>query len=509
MNSPTDQFGERLTETTLFVLTVLAFGLLLHLLPPPVVDICLLIGVLGFLYHVFLTYYEDRATGLPWPVSEVPVWCVFALPLGGTISAYVFAMNRSIIQTVVFSALLVVFFYFWFILPAAWFQKTHGGPANEDREPPDSTLSVLVPAYNEEGYVGRCVESLLDSRYPGPTEIIVIDDGSTDGTYDEAIAHATGDVTVIQQPNEGKYSALNTGLERSTGDVIVTVDADSVVDEDALVQIVRDLEADPNIGAVAGAVKLLRVQSRIEKLQALEYALGINTFRRAFAALGFVNVVPGCLGCFRRAALEEVGGYDGDTMTEDFDVTIKLLKAGWNVEASDSLAFTEAPRTWTGLYSQRLRWSRGNIETLVKHNDLLRSREVNNFTGLLFPYQIVSLVAMPFATVVILWTIGSRLAAGNIAYVVAILVTFTLLQLIASLFALALDENDLWLSLYAPVVVVVYKHFIDAVTLKSLFDIVRRSDRAWSQTRHRETGVSGDPSAVQKTESPTVETDND
>ncbi|WP_323677957.1 glycosyltransferase family 2 protein, partial [Halorubellus sp. PRR65] len=86
--------------------------------------------------------------------------------------------------------------------------------------------------------------------------------------------------------------------------------------------------ADPNIGAVAGAVKLLRVQSRIEKLQALEYALGINTFRRAFAALGFVNVVPGCLGCFRRAALEEVDGYDGDTMTEDFDVTIKLLKAG-------------------------------------------------------------------------------------------------------------------------------------------------------------------------------------
>mgnify|MGYP006283564381 FL=1 len=501
--------NEQRREIYVFALSVLVFGLLLYLLPAPLVEICLLIGILGFAYHIFLTYFEDYTTNLK--MSVIPIWVPFFVLSLSLSFMYMMKYNYSIPQIVVFSALLVVFFYFWFIIPAAWYQK-HINKSSSGKRSPSSTLSILVPAYNEEEYIGRCLDSLKDSQYPIPKEIIVIDDGSEDNTYDVAQNHATNNVKIIQQSNGGKHSALNAGLEQATGDVIVTVDADSVITETALVQIVADLEADANIGAVAGTVKLLRVQSHVEKLQALEYALGINTFRRAFAVLGFVNVVPGCLGCYRRTALESVGGFDGDTMTEDFDVTIKLLKSGWNVQASDALVYTDAPRTWRTLYRQRIRWNWGNIETLTKHRDLLWDKRVNNLTGILIPYQIISLFVMPFATIVILWTIISQLAMGNILYVATMLSIFTLLQMIASLFALVLDENDVLLCIYAPLVVVVYKHIIDAIIIKSLLDILLQKDLKWTQSRDHSPDNSKTPDSTRnKTNTSTIdmEAEND
>ena len=108
---------------------------------------------------------------------------------------------------------------------------------------------------------------------------------------------------------------------------------------------------------------------------------------------------------------------------------------------------------------------------------------MTNFTGFVFPYQFVSLLAMPVATVVILWTIIVEVAAGNVAYIGTMVALFSLLQLIATLFALIVDENDLWLCLYVPLVVVVYKHFIAGVTLKSLFDVLQQTDLQWMSPR--------------------------
>jgi len=344
---------ERIVETTVYLLAILGFGFCLYLLPPTVVELCVTIGLIGFMYQIALSMCEYRDEDLPWPLTRIPSWCFFALPVSVLVSQYLVMTNATLSQTVVLGALLAVSLYFWFILPAAWYQKLSS--SSDKREQPSSSLSILVPAYNEAGYIGRCLDSLTNARYPDAKEIIVIDDGSEDTTYDEARAHATSDVVVLQQSNGGKHSALNTGLERATGEVIVTVDADSIIAENALEQIVAELEANPAVGAIAGTVKLQHTETLVEKLQVLEYAIGINTFRRAFAAVGFVNVVPGCLGCFRRAAIDDVGGYDGDTLTEDFDLTIKLLKSGWTVSASEALVYTAAPRTWTSLYKQRIR----------------------------------------------------------------------------------------------------------------------------------------------------------
>ena len=473
------------------LVSFLGFGVLLSVLPATVVDVCLGVGVVGLLYHALLTAFERGRASRPWPLSWLPDWSLFALPAGGFVGVYVVSDGVTIVRLAVFGALLVVFFYFWFVLPAAWYHKVRYEDRDGEPDSPESSLSVLVPAYNEEACLGRCLDALTAARYPGEREVIVVDDGSTDATYEQALAHATDEVTVLRKSNGGKDSALNHALERATGDAIVTVDADSVVEPDALARIVSDLEESPEVGAVGGTVKLLHTDSLVEKLQALEYAVGINTFRRAFAVLGNVNVVPGCLGCFRREAIEEVGGYDDDTLTEDFDITIKLLRAGWLVRASEALSYTEAPATWRGLYRQRIRWSRGNIETLRKHSTVLRGHDGSNFSGIVFPYQVVSIVALPCATVLILGTIGVELLRGNVTYVVAALVLFTLLQVLASLFALVLDRSDLRLLLYAPVSVVWYKCFVDAITLKSLVDVARHTEQRWTRASRRPTAEDG------------------
>ena len=465
----------------------LGFGVLLYSLPSSVVTVCLGVGTVGLLYHALLTEFERGRLPRPRPLSWLPDWSLFALPAGGIVGFYLLSNEVSPLRTGLFGALLVVLFYFWFVLPAAWYHKLRYDDRNGEPDPSDSSLSVLVPAYNEERCLGRCLDSLTAASYPGGKEILVVDDGSTDGTHETALAHATEEVTVLRKPNGGKDSALNYGLEWATGDAVVTVDADSVVAEDALVRIVTDLEADPEVGAVGGTVRLLHTDSVVEKLQALEYAVGINTFRRAFATLGNVNVVPGCLGCFRREALEEVGGYDGDTLTEDYDLTIKLLKAGWRVRASEALSYTEPPATWGDLYRQRVRWSRGNIETLCKHASVLRGRSGSTFSGIVFPYQVVSLVVLPVMTAVVLGTIGAELLEGRVAFVATTLALFALLQTLATVFALVLDENDPWLLLYAPLSIVWYRYFINGITLKSLVDVSWRTDRQWTRVSRRST----------------------
>lgn len=482
------RIGSYAGETAVFILTIIGIALLLYLLPPQVSRLCLFVGIVGFCYHTLLTVSETRDAELPWPISVVPDWGLFVAPVAVALSIYVGTTRVTLTQLVVLGALFTVFFYFWFVLPAAWYHSIR--TSKSGRPPsPESSLSVIVPAYNESGYIGPCIDSLVDADYPGPMEIVVVDDGSTDSTYEEARAHATEEVTVLQQSNTGKHAALNTGLDYATGDAVMTVDADSLIAEDAPARIVADLESDPDVGAVAGTVKLVRTETLVEKLQALEYAVGINTFRRAFAALEFVNIVPGCLGCFRRDALEAVGRFSNDTLTEDFDVTLEILKAGWKVRASEALVYTRAPSTWRALYHQRIRWMHGNIETLRKHADVLRNETVNNFTGIVFPYQVVSLAVLPFVTAAILWTIFAELAAGHFAYIAVMLLLFTGLQFLATLFALVSDGTDLRLLVYVPVIMIVYKLFIDTITIKVLVDMLRRIDQTWGHDRPDITGM--------------------
>ncbi|HSU15307.1 glycosyltransferase [Longimicrobium sp.] len=278
-------------------------------------------------------------------------WFTMANLLG---TAFVLAIILGIGRGMVLTALAVA---------ARVRERRRGAPA--EFAPP---VSVLIAAFNEETVIARTVASVLASRYPG-FEVIVVDDGSMDGTADEVERAFGGDprVRLFRQPNGGKAAALNRAMHESRGEIAVCFDADTEVEPDALRLLARRF-ADPRVGAVAGNVKVGNRVNLLTRWQSIEYVTSQNLDRRAYALLNAVTVVPGAAGAWRRAAVDAVGGYRGDTLAEDMDLTFRLRRAGWRIENEPAaIAWTEAPERMRSLFRQRFRWSFGTLQVLWKH----------------------------------------------------------------------------------------------------------------------------------------------
>ena len=231
------------------------------------------------------------------------------------------------------------------------------------------------------------------ARGPG-VEVIVVDDGSRDATAEIA---GSFPVRVIRQPRGGKAAALNTGIAAAAGDVIVVLDADTVLDADFLDHMAPHF-ADPAVGAVAGNIKVGNRRSLLARLQALEYIVSLDIDRRTQDVLGVVAVVPGAAGAFRRTALADVGGYPDETLVEDADLTIALLRGQWRIHYEPkAVAWTEAPETVRDALRQRRRWAYGNVQVLAKHAGLML-RPSEGRVGLLgLPWMLLSQVLLPVA----------------------------------------------------------------------------------------------------------------
>jgi poly-beta-1,6 N-acetyl-D-glucosamine synthase len=231
-------------------------------------------------------------------------------------------------------------------------------------------ISIIVPAYNEEKTITSTIQSLQKLDYPN-YEIIVVDDGSTDQTYQKAIQTQNSQTKIIHQQNKGKPNALNTGITQSSGDIILTVDADTTLHKDALTKIANHFTSNPKIGAIAGNVKIKREHSIINTLQSAEYATGINLVRKAQSVLGCVLVVPGPIAAIKKEAIQKTGGFSEETFAEDFDITLAILKAGYRIEyEEESIAYTDAPKNIEDLIKQRRRWYRGMIQVLDKYKNM-------------------------------------------------------------------------------------------------------------------------------------------
>jgi biofilm PGA synthesis N-glycosyltransferase PgaC len=287
-------------------------------------------------------------------------------------------------------------------------------------------------------------------------------------------------VQVLQKPNGGKYSALNHGLAHASGEIIVTVDADSLLETDVLKQVAATFQQDETVGAVAGNLSVINRGSFITEIQELEYLIGIQLFRRAYDVTRTVAVIPGAFGAYRRDVLDRVGQFDGDTLTEDRDATIKILKTKCGTRAIDGLCQTEAPETWKGLYRQRLRWYRGTVQTLLKHRDVLRTPSLGFLYSLVFPMEIFAILLVPIAGVVILGTIIVELLSGSVIEVIMFFSVFTLLQLFVTGLGVQTSGNDMRLIFYAPFFVIGYRQFLDFVMLKSVFDVFLKRDTKWT-----------------------------
>ncbi|WP_281194823.1 glycosyltransferase [Halorubrum sp. F4] len=455
----------------LLLIAVAVLGLAL-LLPPELLVLVVAVGAMALVYFSGAVYLLGRPEWLPKRFDRVPLVLGIGFPLVvvGVVGYHYRALLTSV--AVVFGlGLLFVFLYYWLVVPLALFQKIrHQSVAPEPAVWP--AVTVLVPAYNEERYVGRCLRSIRDSTYHGPLSIVVVDDGSTDGTYAEALSEAGAATRVIRTANGGKHAALNAALEHTETDLVVAVDADSTIHPDAIAELVRDFERHDDVGAIAGNVKVDNRGSLVADLQALEYVVGINTFRRAFDLFGAVTVVPGSLGAFRRDVLAEVRGYSPDTVTEDFDLTIEILKRGYAIHASEAVVYTEAPDTWRDLYAQRRRWFQGNLQTVIKHREVFSDARFGILHRVAFPYVFLSMSALPLLGVLVLALIVSSLFVGGSGLLFQLAGFFVLLQVLLSALAILIEGEDLRLAVLAPFSLFGYKQFQDVVLLRSLYALL-------------------------------------
>lgn len=274
-------------------------------------------------------------------------------------------------------------------------------------------VSVIVPAYNESKVIARTVRTLLSQDYGGPIEIIVVDDGSADNTYQIVRTAFAGDraVSVYRKENGGKASALNLGIGYAKYDIVIALDADTLFATDTVAELVQPL-ADPRIGAVAGNAKVGNRVNLVTRWQALEYVTSQNLDRRAFSLLDGITVVPGAVGAWRKNLVVEVGGFRGDTLAEDQDLTLSIRRAGHSIAYADgAIGYTEAPDTLRSLARQRFRWSFGTLQCAWKHRDTLFRRRYGSLGWAALPnvwlFQLLLPALSPLADLAFVYSLLS------------------------------------------------------------------------------------------------------
>ena len=239
-----------------------------------------------------------------------------------------------------------------------------------------TAVSVVIPAYNEAKVIEASVRRVLAST--GVTlEIVVVDDGSKDGTSDVITAAFANEprVHLITQANAGKAAAVNNGIAAAKGEIIIALDADTQFEAETISRLVRWFVR-PEIGAVAGNAKVGNRFNFVTKWQGVEYVTSQNLERSALAMFGAMMVVPGAVGAWRRAALAEVGGYPENTLAEDQDLTIAIQRKGWEVAYDqEAVAWTESPESFGSLMKQRFRWAFGTLQCLWKHQKIVQTRK--------------------------------------------------------------------------------------------------------------------------------------
>ncbi len=277
------------------------------------------------------------------------------------------------------------------------------------------SVSVVIPAFNEERVIAASVARVLASDYPG-LEVVVVDDGSRDRTSAIVAERFADDprVTLITLANGGKAAALNHALARIGGDIVIALDADTQFETETIRRLARWF-ADPRIAAVAGDARVGNRVNLVTRWQAVEYITAQNLERRALAGFDAITVVPGAVGAWRRVALAAVGGYPEDTLAEDQDLTIAIQRAGWRVTYDPTaVAWTEAPESFRALAKQRYRWAFGTLQCLWKHRGVLRHRRPSGLALVGMPqawlFQILFAAVSPLIDLaLVLATIGTVL----------------------------------------------------------------------------------------------------
>ncbi|MBQ0883937.1 glycosyltransferase [Streptomyces sp. RM72] len=354
-------------------------------------------------------------------------------------------------------------------------------------------VSVIVPAYNEK----ECIEATLRSlaRSTHPIEVIVVDDGSTDGTAEIAESLGLPGVRVVRQANAGKPAALDNGVRHARYDIVVMMDGDTVFEPDTVGHLVQPF-ADPSVGAVAGNAKVGNRRTLIGAWQHIEYVMGFNLDRRMYDLLRCMPTIPGAIGAFRREAVLQVGGMSDDTLAEDTDITIALHRAGWRVVYEEhARAWTEAPGSLGQLWSQRYRWSYGTMQALWKHRRSLTDKGPSGRFGRVgMPLVVLFQVVTPvFAPLIDVFTVYSMVFVDFRAALLAWLAVLAV-QLVCAAYAFRLDGEKYRYLLMMPLQQLAYRQMMYLVLIHSCVTALTGGRLRWQKLKR--TGEVGTPAGT-------------
>ena len=317
-------------------------------------------------------------------------------------------------------------------------------------------VTVLIPAYNEEQVIATSVRAALDADYP-ELELLVLDDGSADGTAAAARAAAAGDprCEVLRDPvNRGKAEQLNTGFARARHKLVVVTDADTHMMPHAVRRLATRMDQSPLVAAVAGAPHVTNRTGLICAMQVLEAASIIGLIRRTQSLSGRVGIVAGVLGMFRRERVLAVGGYDARMSTEDIDLTWRLLMAGWHTAYEPyALVGMQVPSSLRALWAQRRRWARGQGEILHEHLRTIAAWR-NRRMWILGLESVASLLWVTAMALGLVFSVLSAYSLGlfdfAMAWGIAIAVVATLQLVVALALGFRYDRFDLRAFVLAP-----------------------------------------------------------
>src|ERR1700678_1571503 len=408
----------------------------------------------------------------------------------------VFHWPRSGIAFIFLAGILLVSGRALIVGLLALIEKLRPAPADHPEYKPQVT--VLIPAYNEEAAIVQTVKAALACDYP-KLEILVMDDGSTDQTPDLVRAIFGNDprVRMISQPHRGKPAALNHGLEEATGEVIISIDGDTIVDPEAIPRLVRHF-ADPKVGAVAGNVKVINRNRWLTRWQALEYITSQNLEKRAFDLLNCIPVVPGAVGAWRTSVLRDHHGFSGDTVAEDTDLTLTIRREGWKIlYDEDAIGRTEVPETVEALIRQRFRWTFGTLQAVWKHRDAVGKAKYGTLGWIAIPNIFLFQIILPLVSPVIdllfllsiaLWGLGQlRIArlpqlwtAQDVERSLIFFAIFMLIDLLTCVVAFLLERHEDW-TLLAPLILqrFYYRQMMYVVLFRALKEAVRGRPVGW------------------------------
>ncbi|WP_217545371.1 bifunctional polysaccharide deacetylase/glycosyltransferase family 2 protein [Streptomyces sp. GbtcB6] len=373
-----------------------------------------------------------------------------------------------------------------------WLSVVHARRVRRRRfrwgRPVTEPVSVLVPAYNEAKCIENTVRSLTVSEHP--VEILVIDDGSTDGTARIVENLDLPGVRVVRQENAGKPAALNRGLANARHDIVVMMDGDTVFEPATVRELVQPF-GDPAVGAVAGNAKVGNRDSLIGAWQHIEYVMGFNLDRRMYDVLRCMPTIPGAVGAFRRTALEQVGGMSDDTLAEDTDITMAIHRNGWRVVyAERARAWTEAPESVSQLWSQRYRWSYGTMQAIWKHRGAMLDRGPSGRFGrvglpLVSLFMVVAPLLAPLIDAFLLYGIVFGPTQKTIGAWLGVLAV----QAACAAYAFHLDRERMTHLVSLPLQQILYRQLMYVVLLQSWITALTGGRLRWQKLRR--TGVVG------------------